>query len=252
MRLSFEEAERSCDLCLYQGAFGFTGQYTDNESNMLYVRGRYYDPTSQQFLSRDPAVESTGQPYGYARGNPTNVVDPSGLEGIGPYTQIPPEPIQGTFNLLGKVGADVNAAGAEGNLIQALPSGNLFNNAAPQDHPLTVAPSQGRTPRARAGQRALQELWPGGKSESFATPDEGRNVDWVTRSGDRIYAHESSMGTKPIYGNQHKLNEVRKDAWLMRNVPGYTPLWHFWDAPPAGRLLRALKANGIPFIVYHP
>lgn len=45
--------------------------------------GRYYDSSTQQFISRDPLEGKTGQPYGYAYGNPVNYVDPSGLEGIG-------------------------------------------------------------------------------------------------------------------------------------------------------------------------
>jgi RHS repeat-associated protein len=43
-----------------------------------YLRGRYYDPATAQFLSRDPAVSSTMSPYAYVAGNPLNVTDPSG------------------------------------------------------------------------------------------------------------------------------------------------------------------------------
>jgi uncharacterized protein RhaS with RHS repeats len=48
---------------------------------MVYLRARYYDPFTQQFISRDPLEGTTGQPYAYAYGNPLNFVDPAGLEG---------------------------------------------------------------------------------------------------------------------------------------------------------------------------
>jgi len=41
--------------------------------------GRYYDPATSQFLSVDPLVDVTQQPYGYANENPANESDPSGL-----------------------------------------------------------------------------------------------------------------------------------------------------------------------------
>ena len=60
-------------------AFGFTGEYTDAETGFVYLRARYYDPATGQFLSRDPLVSQTGEPYGYVGGNPLNDSDPSGL-----------------------------------------------------------------------------------------------------------------------------------------------------------------------------
>jgi len=43
------------------------------------VVGRYYDPTTGQFISSDPLVDVTGQPYAYVGDDPVNNVDPSGL-----------------------------------------------------------------------------------------------------------------------------------------------------------------------------
>ncbi len=98
--------------CQIHPSFGYTGQYQDQESGLVYLRARYYHPQSQQFISRDPLEASTGQPYVYAYGNPVNVVDPTGLEGWG-NTQIPPG-VGGIFELLGRAGASMNAAGWEG------------------------------------------------------------------------------------------------------------------------------------------
>jgi RHS repeat-associated protein len=58
---------------------GFTGQYTDAESGLTYMRARYYDPATGQFLSKDPITAKTGEPYGYAGNDPLNRRDPSGL-----------------------------------------------------------------------------------------------------------------------------------------------------------------------------
>jgi RHS repeat-associated protein len=58
---------------------GYAGQYTDPETGLIYMRARYYDPQTGQFLNRDPAVAITGQPYAYARNNSINSTDPSGL-----------------------------------------------------------------------------------------------------------------------------------------------------------------------------
>jgi Bacterial EndoU nuclease len=40
---------------------------------------RYYDPATGQFVSVDPMVNETGQPYLYAGDDPVNGVDPDGL-----------------------------------------------------------------------------------------------------------------------------------------------------------------------------
>jgi RHS repeat-associated protein len=63
----------------------YDGQYTDVDTGLLYLRGRYYDPATAQFLTVDPAVEETGQVYVYALDNPVNVSDPTGLRPLGCY-----------------------------------------------------------------------------------------------------------------------------------------------------------------------
>ena len=40
---------------------------------------RYYDPTTGQFLTVDPMVSITGQPFAFAGDDPVNQADPSGL-----------------------------------------------------------------------------------------------------------------------------------------------------------------------------
>jgi RHS repeat-associated protein len=59
---------------------GYNGQFTDAESNLIYLRARYYDPNTGEFLSRDPDVASTLAAYSYAGGDPLNDTDPTGLK----------------------------------------------------------------------------------------------------------------------------------------------------------------------------
>jgi RHS repeat-associated protein len=56
---------------------GYAGQYTDG-TGLIYLRARYYDPATAQFLSADPLVDQTWAPYAYAGDNPLSNVDPTG------------------------------------------------------------------------------------------------------------------------------------------------------------------------------
>jgi RHS repeat-associated protein len=59
-------------------ALQYDGQYTDAESGLQYLRARYYNPSTGQFVTLDPAIDTTYTPYSYASGNPVNADDPSG------------------------------------------------------------------------------------------------------------------------------------------------------------------------------
>ncbi|MGA7731339.1 MAG: RHS repeat-associated core domain-containing protein [Chloroflexia bacterium] len=59
--------------------FGFAGEYTDAESGLIYLRARYYDPPTQQFLTVDPLLSLTERAYAYVGDNPLNYTDPTGL-----------------------------------------------------------------------------------------------------------------------------------------------------------------------------
>ena len=56
-------------------AFGFQGSYTD-PSGLLYLINRYYDPSTDQFLSVDPEVAETKEPYAYTGDDPLNALTP--------------------------------------------------------------------------------------------------------------------------------------------------------------------------------
>jgi RHS repeat-associated protein len=61
--------------------FGFAGQYTDANSGLIYMRARWYDPRTAQFLTRDPLGLAAGDQhlYGYAARDPLGVTDPTGM-----------------------------------------------------------------------------------------------------------------------------------------------------------------------------
>jgi len=59
---------------------GYDGQYTDADTGLIYMRARYYDPATAQFLRVDPAIERTAEPYTYAQDDPVNGNDVTGLE----------------------------------------------------------------------------------------------------------------------------------------------------------------------------
>ncbi|MEM6363532.1 MAG: RHS repeat-associated core domain-containing protein [Planctomycetota bacterium] len=63
---------------------GFKGELTDEVSDLIYLRARYYDPQDGRFLSTDPFEGVVEQPltrhdYVYAGNDPVNLTDPSGL-----------------------------------------------------------------------------------------------------------------------------------------------------------------------------
>jgi len=70
----------------YSTPLGYVGQFTDLESGLVYLQARYYDPTTGQFLTRDPMLATSGVPYAYVDGNPLNLRDSTGLMPVDPGT----------------------------------------------------------------------------------------------------------------------------------------------------------------------
>jgi RHS repeat-associated protein len=50
----------------------------DPNNGLIYMRARWYDPGTGQFLSVDPLESQTQQAYAYADDNPVNETDPTG------------------------------------------------------------------------------------------------------------------------------------------------------------------------------
>jgi RHS repeat-associated protein len=66
---------------------GYAGGYTD-AANLVYFINRYYDSTTGQFVSVDPMVIRTSQAYSYVGDDPVNGVDPLGLWGWNPVSDL--------------------------------------------------------------------------------------------------------------------------------------------------------------------
>lgn len=56
----------------------YDAQYQDGETGFYYLRARYYDPVTTQFLTIDPLVAQTLSPYTYTNGDPVDNADPTG------------------------------------------------------------------------------------------------------------------------------------------------------------------------------
>ncbi len=64
-------------------ALRYTGEQSDDDTGLVYLRARWYDPSTGRFTTRDPFQGLAGYPqtqhaYVYSLNNPINVTDPSG------------------------------------------------------------------------------------------------------------------------------------------------------------------------------
>jgi RHS repeat-associated protein len=83
--------------------FQFAGEEHD-PSGLYYLRARYYDPEMGRFVSEDPILDDVNW-YLYVGGNPVNLVDPWGLQGMGPYDP--------TYQAMKDTGVPLAPVGAE-------------------------------------------------------------------------------------------------------------------------------------------
>ncbi|RYG22443.1 RHS repeat-associated core domain-containing protein [bacterium] len=63
-----------------QAYVGSLGHRKDDETGLIYMRARYYDPQVGRFTSQDPALDG-GNWFTYCGNDPVNKVDQSGKEG---------------------------------------------------------------------------------------------------------------------------------------------------------------------------
>lgn len=96
----------------------FTGAWQDSASSLYFIGARVYNPVTSQWLSADPAVASTMQPYSYASNNPGNLTDRSGLD-----VTIPEPDPNGGF-IIDTIPED---AGLGWNIIDTTPPEDLLN-----------------------------------------------------------------------------------------------------------------------------
>ncbi len=92
------------------GHYGYTGEMTEPESGLIYLRARYYDPSLGRFISVDPFLGRLEQPvtqnrYIYVHNNSLLFTDPGGLavpgcsemfQSSACYEPLQPGPTQGS------------------------------------------------------------------------------------------------------------------------------------------------------------
>jgi len=61
---------------------GKLGHPSDDETGLIYMRARYYDPVTGRFESEDPSGNGINW-YVYCSNNPVNKIDPTGLVTLG-------------------------------------------------------------------------------------------------------------------------------------------------------------------------
>jgi RHS repeat-associated protein len=67
--------------------FKYTGEIQDDESGLIYLRARYYDPSVHRFITEDTYEGKIDNPlslnlYTYVTNNPLIYIDPSGMCGV--------------------------------------------------------------------------------------------------------------------------------------------------------------------------
>ena len=63
-----------------ENPYRYSGEYVDEESGLIYLRYRYYDPSIGRFISEDPIMDGLNW-YVYGNNNPIMYIDPWGLAG---------------------------------------------------------------------------------------------------------------------------------------------------------------------------
>ena len=115
--------------------FQYTGAQNDG-TGLYYLENRYYGPALDRFISQDPSgfAGGTADLYQYADDQPTNLIDPTGLDGSSGGS--PPTPWwRKVLNLLPHglgvtLGADLETGlpGGPGSALQGEVGGGLFTN----------------------------------------------------------------------------------------------------------------------------
>ena len=203
--------------------FGYAGQYTDPETGLQYDRARYYDPTTAQFLSQDPALATTRQPYQYTNENPLNTTDPSGLAStvvceedgaclpVGPPTTLSDSP-GGAGGALINAGSDVINTEAQfwGQTVPCA-IGSLFGDGCGASSPTAPSPEYPVCPQvflnafaSIAGPGALiffargADLPARGQPGSTAVRDDGQGNGQI-----RDYGPDGRATTDFDFGHDH-------------------------------------------------
>jgi hypothetical protein len=174
--------------------------------------GRYYDPSTDQFLSVDPDVAETGQPYAYTGDDPVNGTDPLGdiFEADG-YSGGSLQEL-GTEVTAAEAAATVSGAGGTPSGPASTPYESLQSGPSPASQaPITVPllPQSGGEPSISDVLLGLGMVAPGfddGPDEALIGADA---ADGALASGQSI---EAADGTEINGLTRHGINRVIGDG----------------------------------------
>jgi RHS repeat-associated protein len=106
---------------------------------------RYYDPTTSQFISVDPDVAETGQPYAFTGDDPVNGTDPLGLYVSGGGSSECNTSSDGTLACTGSLSNGQSVAGTD-NRSTGATTGGFITNASPPQCGSSHGPSANNNP----------------------------------------------------------------------------------------------------------
>jgi hypothetical protein len=144
---------------------------------------RYYDPTTANFLTRDPLEDITGEPYSYAGDDPIDSGDPSGLDHCIPFTNVcvgfHPGTIPGSIVNLGR-GMSFGLSDRISNWISPGASCTVGQNSA-QQFVGTVATIVGLMRFGGARDEVAPGPGPKTGSPNFEDPSQSPGTGWEWR-----------------------------------------------------------------------
>jgi RHS repeat-associated protein len=149
-----------------QSAFGFTGNLIDTTTGLLYLRARDYDAATGQFLSVDPAVDSTRQPYAYTGNNPVCRIDLTGLDWVDDLLGAPIVAVAGVAT--GGFAWDILSSNdAEAQIIGGWLLGQSGSDTTYGENSALVKDMKGMTETWRARGKIIMKLHEGSYSRSI-------------------------------------------------------------------------------------
>jgi RHS repeat-associated protein len=201
---------------------GQVGGYRDAETGLVLFGQRYYDSSLGSWLTRDPIAEEGGiNIYSYVKGNPTNRVDPDGLQEVMPFP--------GEWGALPRIGA-LPRVGAIPNfppyeVLPPMAQARGHGGGKNAQHASEAAREAARI-RYEAARQAYDEL----AMKPNKTPQDKKDLDKLNRAkkkakDDMDYTGVNHSGNAK--GNQSVLPPYQPNLWdrfkNWWNDPGPTP-----------------------------
>jgi RHS repeat-associated protein len=236
--------------------YGYTGREQDAETGLDYYRARYYDPTVGEFISEDPIGFRAGDTNltRYVGNNPTNFVDPSGLQEDSPIGSIVGSIAEGLIGAFTKLFSHVDPLPTKHdsqplnpddrkphpvNPTPAIPRAGYCNDEPPPD----CEPDPGKEVAEQITQEILDQL----KTEAIGINKAGGKIqkNWdknnkvaigISESGKKYIA--TTNGTYPT-GEKFKSGdfqaELRNKGYIVVKTDGLGEVELYENGPNKGK-----------------